>query len=359
MRLNNSILSLTKKLIAAGAAASFVLTAPAQSVPSLINYQGRLTDYTGAPLPVGPYTVQFRLWDSPTATGTNLSGAPDLIWGQQQNVTIQSNGVFNVILGSSGGNPIGNASPAVNNLAYAFGGSNCFLGVTVTASNGIAVADPSEIIPRQQLLTVPYAVSANVAASVLPGSITTASIAVGAIQSLNIATGAIQSTNIASGAVTSGQLAPPQVGTNVGLGGFAVSASSAGWSSPTPSSFTVVPNLTVTIATTGRPVLVMLLADTQTNSDQYSFIDAARADGDANYPALYMQLLRNGQQIAQVFNQENENGLYSFLGTPYQVFLDLPPAGTTNTYSLSVMSVGANGAPLEVNYYRLVAFEIK
>src|SRR5438552_13406436 len=68
-----------------------------QSVPSLINYQGRLTDQTGAPLPIGNYGIEFRIWDSPTSTASGL------IWGQRQNVSIQASGVFNVIIGAAGG----------------------------------------------------------------------------------------------------------------------------------------------------------------------------------------------------------------------------------------------------------------
>jgi len=120
-------------------------------VPGLINYQGRLTDQTGTPLAAGSYVLQFRLWDSPTA-----ANGIDLIWAQQQNVTVQTNGVFNVILGSPGGSFIPGANPSVTNLALAFGLSNEFLGVTVTTSNGVAISTVSEIQPRQQFLSSPY-----------------------------------------------------------------------------------------------------------------------------------------------------------------------------------------------------------
>src|SRR5580765_5875408 len=116
-----------------------------QSVPSLINYQGRLTDQTGAPQAASTYTIQFRLWDSPgNATG--------LIWAQQQNVTVQANGVFNVILGAPGGTSILNPLPMVNDLAFAFTSSNRFLGLTVVSNSGSATPMPSEILPRQQFL---------------------------------------------------------------------------------------------------------------------------------------------------------------------------------------------------------------
>ena len=182
----------------------FYLNVQAQSVPPLINYQGRLTGQTGAPLAAGVYGIQFRLWDDPLASGTN-----DLIWGQlYSNIAIQSNGVFNVILG--GGTPLLNPTPAVNNLAYAFNGTNCFLGVTVVASNGSPLSLPSEILPRQQLLSVPFALQsqqAQIASSVVPNSIVNAS--------------------LSGGIVTLTNLAPRPIGTNVGVGGLAMSASSA------------------------------------------------------------------------------------------------------------------------------------
>src|ERR1043165_6646581 len=100
----------------------------AQTVPNLINYQGRLTDSNGAPLTNANYGIEFRLWDSP-------SDVTGLVWGQRQNVGVQANGVFNVILGAAGGSAITNPVPAVNDLAFAFTTSNRFLGMTVVASN--------------------------------------------------------------------------------------------------------------------------------------------------------------------------------------------------------------------------------
>ena len=154
----------------------------AQSVPSLINYQGRLTDQTGAALPSANYGLQFRLWDSAT------NAAPGgLIWAQQQNVSVQANGLFNVMLGAAGGSAVAGPTPAVDNLAFAFTSSNRFLGLTVVSSNGTVLAMPREIAPRQQFLSVPFAVkaasadAAAIAASVLPGSITNGSIQTGAV----------------------------------------------------------------------------------------------------------------------------------------------------------------------------------
>lgn len=130
--------------------------ASAQAVPTLINYQGRLTDQAGVALPPGNYNIQFRLWDTPT--GSNI-----LVWAQQQNTTVQLNGVFNVVLGAPGGSVIPGATPAVNDLTFAFATSNRFLGVTVASINGSPVSSPAEIAPRQQLLSVPFAMQAQIA----------------------------------------------------------------------------------------------------------------------------------------------------------------------------------------------------
>jgi hypothetical protein len=163
MKTINDSSRLWKIMVALSLAWSFAVDSHAQSVPSLINYQGKLTDQNGNPLATGVYGIQFRIWDSATAT----NGSTDLIWGQQQNATVQTNGVFNLILGSPGGSPISGTTPLVNSLAYAFTGSNCFLGVTIVVSNGTAIASPGEILPRQQLLSVPFAVQAQQASSLL------------------------------------------------------------------------------------------------------------------------------------------------------------------------------------------------
>ncbi len=131
----------------------------AQSIPSLINYQGKLTDASGSPLPNGTYGVAFCIWNKKDAAQPGNT----LIWGQEYSVAVQS-GVFNVILGAPGGVPITNA--AVNDLTYAFTEAERYVGLTVTrGTNGIAIPSAGEIIPRQQILSTPYALHANFAAT--------------------------------------------------------------------------------------------------------------------------------------------------------------------------------------------------
>lgn len=129
----------------------------AQSVPNLINYQGKLTDAAGELLPNGIYGVAFRIWNKKDAA---LPGNT-LVWGQEYDVALQS-GIFNVILGAPGGLPLTNA--AVNDLSFAFTEAERYIGLTMTrGTNGVAIPSPGEIIPRQQVLTAPYAVTASYA----------------------------------------------------------------------------------------------------------------------------------------------------------------------------------------------------
>src|ERR1044071_3467648 len=103
------------------------ISAIGQGVPPLINYQGRLTDAAGAPLPDGAYRVAFKLWNDPIASSTN---APThLVWGNEYNVTLIGS-AFNAILGANGGTIVPGA--AVNDLSFAFGESNRFIGLTIT-----------------------------------------------------------------------------------------------------------------------------------------------------------------------------------------------------------------------------------
>jgi hypothetical protein len=119
----------------------------AQSVPSLINYQGQLLAANGNPLPTGDYEVAISLY--PVEAG----GAA--VWGPQH---------YN-----------GQSGPGLRPKVSAFEGRfNLILGPEDTTGRQLAevVADSpalyleikvgtgSPIAPRQQLLTAPYALSA-------------------------------------------------------------------------------------------------------------------------------------------------------------------------------------------------------
>ena len=123
-----------------------VLVAPAQTVPVMVNYQGRLSNPDGTALATGDYTLTFRVFDSTT----NSSG---LVWGPQvfDGVPGQGHGsriplvqgYFNVMLGPVDTNGV--------LLADSFNASNRFVEITV--------GNRPPILPRQQILSAPYAIN--------------------------------------------------------------------------------------------------------------------------------------------------------------------------------------------------------
>ena len=108
------------------------LTAAAQ-VPTMINYQGLLmTD--GGTYPDTTVFITFTIYDAP-AEG-------NAVWSETQMNVLVEEGLFEVRLGSS--SPIS---------ASVFSGTNRWLGITVGTD--------SELYPRVQLVSVPYAFKVN------------------------------------------------------------------------------------------------------------------------------------------------------------------------------------------------------
>ena len=126
-------------------------------VPQLVNYQGKLADAEGQPPPTRDYTLSFSIYDDPAATACSSevkSACARRVWGPQvfdgktdavghglQVPVVR--GFFNVILGPYDihGTPI----------LQGFTSSNRFLEVTVAGD------DP--VLPRQQVLSTPFALA--------------------------------------------------------------------------------------------------------------------------------------------------------------------------------------------------------
>lgn len=115
----------------------------AQSVPSLLNYQGVLRQGDGTPAPAGYKDIQFRIYDA--ATGGTL------YWGRVHRVHLDDNGLFNVVL-NEGGSPITAGNPKHTDLIDVFvsaGSENRYLELQVVGS--------TPILPRQRFVTTAYA----------------------------------------------------------------------------------------------------------------------------------------------------------------------------------------------------------
>jgi len=145
--------------------------------------------------------------------------------------------------------------------------------------------------------------------------------------------------------VTQSKLAPRATGTTVGTGGVAISASSGSFST-TSTSVTPVTNLSVTITTTGRPVMLMVQSDGPTNTATIG-LDVA---GEF---ALFFQ--RGGTNISKSVFDSAPTGTVGLPLSP--CFLDTPSAGTY-TYSLAVaVNFGSPNQAIIQNCV-LVAYEL-
>lgn len=122
MKLRKSFTIVVAVLLALAAAV-------AAEVPSMISYQGRLTDAVGDPVANGGYDITFTIYDA-------LSDG-NSIWTETQSVIV-SDGLFSLCLGAE--NPIEDS---------VFKESTRFLGVQLGTN--------SEMTPRVALIAVPYA----------------------------------------------------------------------------------------------------------------------------------------------------------------------------------------------------------
>ena len=122
----------------------------AQSVPPLINYQGRLTDANGVGL-TGTKRLEFNVYDA--ATYGNI------VWGIRiiDDVPLVD-GHFNVILSTDNQG---------RSIADAFNSKNRYIAIKVGEPHTDLSSVP-EISPRQQILSAPYAVQAERAVHGVP-----------------------------------------------------------------------------------------------------------------------------------------------------------------------------------------------
>lgn len=203
------------------------------------------------------------------------------------------------------------------------------------------------VIPNSSVTTGKLANSAVTEIKIADDAVTSAKIAAGTIVSSDISasaaipytslnlTGAITSSDLSSGAVTSAALGPAN---------YQISSNSGAFTT-TSNSLVDVTNLTITITTSGRPVVLLLTS----GSNISGTISGIRAFGDS-----VMVFLRDGAEIGATFRLPNQY-LDTFQQGSAYTFLDAPGAGTY-TYKVQVKSAGSNS--LNVYYMKFIAYEL-
>ena len=153
-------------------------------------YQGALRDTQGNALGAGAHTVALRLYDQPAG------GSPH--WGRSFHVLIDENGLFNIRVGDGSGEEIeGVTGVGLADVISANEASTLYVGLAIDG-------EAAEIMPRQTLLTVPFAAWAS-DASRTSGDMRVAGAATAA--RAKVAGGLSAASAFATGAATAGSLA--------------------------------------------------------------------------------------------------------------------------------------------------------
>jgi len=148
-------------------------------MPTVLSYQGKLTDTSGVPVPDGTYQVRFFFYDDVTA-GTKL-------WEEQQNVPV-ADGIYSVHLGYT------TAFPATFFAEH----DDLYLEVHVYNSS---TTNWETLSPRQQVVCNAFSMKAQYAEKALDGSITTVMLATDAVTDEKIKDETVTAADIKNGSV--------------------------------------------------------------------------------------------------------------------------------------------------------------
>lgn len=257
--------------------------------------------------------------------------------GSGNQIRITQGGSVTGSAGTITGLPSGTASASYGAGTFVFqsatstpaniDGASIVLRNNVANSKGLTLAPPNSMAANYSLTLPLIPVAESVLAVDTSGNIVTNFLVPG--------------TQIAAQTIAQGNLALRSTGTTVGAGGVAVSAS-CGLFTTNTNSYVQITNFSVTITTTGRPVMLMTMSDgtgtapaNMSTDSTEGFIKFTRASTDIGFYGLLNP--SNGQI---------PNNLQ---------MLDFPTAGTY-TYTVSAKSNASS--TVEVVNSVLVAYEI-
>lgn len=164
-----------------------LISAFAGAQPLMVNYQGRLSQVSGAVFPNGPADVRIRLFDAATG-GTQ-------VWDSGIQKVQVRDGVFSLLL--QGGTPSLSSAQFIPGLRY----------FEISVRQG---ANWTTLSPRQVVTSAPWAL---IAGTVPDGAIETVKLANAAVTTSKIATQAVNTNQLAVGAVWGDRIADGAVTT--------------------------------------------------------------------------------------------------------------------------------------------------
>jgi hypothetical protein len=163
-----------------------------------------------------------------------------------------------------------------------------------------------------------------------------------ALGSYVVPPGSINTAKLATGAVTQIKMGARQTGNSVGAGGVAISPSTAGFSTAS-STYVDVTNATVSIVSTGRPIMLMLQPIAGVGGG-VTMLNTGTVTG-------FLKILVGGSTLVtqwQIPIGSTPPGAFSYI--------DIEPAGTY-VYKVQVQN-GGGGGTIFLNSMNLMAYEL-
>lgn len=235
----------------------------------------------------------------------------------------------------------------------------------VASPNGITIASPAAL-GSNYTITLPSALpasqkfvtldnSGNMSApwavdnSTIEVSSNTVQVKSAGITQTQLANNSVGTAQIIDQNVTQAKLAPRSTGTTVGAGGVAIS-NSCGVFSTNSGTPVLITNFTITITTTGRPVMLKLIDDgSGTNPSQ---VGGSSVLSTTLNP--WIRIYRDATQIAWLGLTNDAGGTFKIYSSLVS-FLDEVAAGTyVYTMTLELQT----GTSADIQYTKFVAYEI-
>lgn len=157
---------------------------------------------------------------------------------------------------------------------------------------------------------------------------------------------------VPDGAVTQKKLATRPTGSTVAAGGIAISSSSGASFSNNTTTPTAVTNLSVTITTAGRPVVIALLDDATSSGSNVNVTASSGVAGG------YISFIRDSTTLTKISLESTSTASNPLLELPSSSFsfLDIGAFAGTHTYTVKASAV--SGSTIGVQYTILVAYEL-
>lgn len=391
MQLNNK--TIVRTALCAVLVSALGYSFAAKSETKLIPFQGKLTDASGQVIDDGAIVVQFKMYDAPVGGQAKWNGEVQMLSvngglvnttlgtkASLKNVDFSSPTYLEITIDANGDNQIGPEDPpllprqSIVPAVYAVESGNAKKLNGHDWSAIFGSNDPTGKIPGNKLAdgsigTKQIADGAVKSTQIASGAVTSAQVANGAITSAKIAKNSVTTDKLAAEAVTSDQLAKDSVTTDkiaeksitTGLMGerkrviaseTAAPVGSMAISKALDNGYTLnaitpnwekIPNMSVKLTTSGRPVMIML----QRGSIMvYGYVD--------------FRLRRDGTDIhwADICHHTDTKGKVTHTPSSVMTFVDMDASAGEHEYSLHAYK-GASHE--DVRFYGdmyLLAFEL-